>query len=681
MNPTASAWLLQRLQTAEVISFDLWDTVLRRTCHPEAVKLQAAEAALQLEPSLLPRYRSANRLYRLRLAIERRLAWGARLRGQSGEYRMEVVWDRLWQRAASVNAERRQTLVQAAVTLEWQIEQRVSYVDEDWLQLVRAVPERRFVFLSDFYAGSDALFGLLQHHGIAHLFEHGHVSCETMAAKRDGRLYQQVRDLNGWHGRHWVHVGDNAHADVAMARANGVEGLLFQPEAGHRRRVEVAERFRLRRTAPRRYWAGQVELADTTDGAFALGQRWAPLFAGFAAAIRQQAARQNMPRIVFLTREGEFFQRVYLAMQETGAWSDVTTQLLQVSRLATFFPSLQEPSIPALRRLWSQYTVQSPRALLRSLGLDQAGLEPFFERHALPLDTEIVEPWRDSRMQRLFADTAFVERLTGLLSAARGELQCYLTRCGLGPASNDPVLLVDIGWRGSIQNNLALLQPQRRWSALYLGLMPAFTAEPPNAPRCAWGVDLRLDPSARQQLRLSFVAPLEMLCNSPRGSICGYADGQPLEQQLADETSVFDSFTRAFQDGVVAAARVIARQMHDEGLTEEEIRTEALCCWDELMLQPPLVLQQAFARLTHNDNFGTWGEMRFGCQLSSATIVRAVLSAAGRRELHRALAHTPWHAALARDPGQPWLVRAFLHAEPWLLRWHRARRSARTGEH
>lgn len=652
---------------ADAVSFDVWDTVLRRRCHPDAVKLLAAEAVLAAHADCIrPQFQSATHIWQLRRERELQLARHARRQGHSAEYRLQDVWQAV---AALIGeAEGVARLATAAVALEFDIECRMSWVDPDWLQLTTALGGRQAFYLSDFYMGRAMLDRLLVAHGLGELLPTGYVSCDEMAAKHDGRLYGKVREQLQLQGKRWVHVGDNLHSDVAMARAQGVDGWLFQPEQGHELRCSLEQRFSLRLRNMNAYWADSLAARHEEEAARSLGRRYAPLFAGFALHTLQRARQLGVDKVTFFTREGEFFQAVYdrllLASGERGPQS----ALLHVSRMATFAASLAAPSIGELQRLWSQYTRQSPSALMCSLGANPDAFSPWFEAHGLPMDEEVAHPATDARFQALFADSGFSAALGQLLREKREALCEYLQQQGLDATEQAPVLVVDIGWRGTIQNNLALLQPQRHWHGLYLGLLPPLNAEPGNTGKQAYVADLRSDMSWQAWQRLSFAAPAEMLSNSARGSVTAYSAGKVIEDVVSGESAVFNSFTCHFQQGVLDGVDVCAAAMSLDGVGAGEMRQQALKLWDELIERPDPLIRRAFRQLSHNESFGMGRQVEFENRLTTGLILRAPWSPDRWRALRQALAATQWKGALQRDTETPLLVRALLLAERLLLR-------------
>jgi hypothetical protein len=84
------------------------------------------------------------------------------------------------------------------------------------------------------------------------------------------------------------------------------------------------------------------------------------------------------------------------------------------------------------------------------------------------------------------------------------------------------VCIVDVGWRGTIHDNIALLYPNIHFTGVYLGLQKFLNDQPSNTSKFAFG------PNLNHQLEyphfLDSVAPIEMITNSPSGSVTGYEE-------------------------------------------------------------------------------------------------------------------------------------------------------------
>lgn len=662
----------------DLLSVDVWDTLLRRRCHPDGVKLHVCRyLRLRYAADLPSDRRDPWVLLRLRQQAEKELGEQSRARGLDDEYGHLDVY-RHWLRLAGLDpfpggeAALEPFLTELEQT-ELAQEKYVSYVDPGIAQTLSRLSARRVLFLSDFYLPGRLVHELLAHHGIGHWVEDGLVSCDVGLNKRSGRLFRHLHSRFGAEpGRH-VHVGDNAHADIKAARALGIEAVHYQPALEHENRRQREAMFRARGDALRQAVEASMPAAGGAPGAhpeaYAYGRRCALLCIGFVWHVLENALTDRVERLYYFTREGEFFLAIHRRLAELDAFGLPLppAQLLHVSRLATFAGSLREFSPTELMRLWNQYSVQSLSALCKSLGMEAEALAAAAARHGLDLTTPIRYPWQDARVLALFGEAAVRADGARQLANKRGDLLAYLCAAGLEdqPAR---IGIVDIGWRGTIQDNLAYTLPAVTWRGYYLALNRFLNPQPANAGKSAFGPNLNLAEEAGHLL--DFVAPVEMLCNSPNGSVTGYevtaAGVRPHRHVDDEENRIHEECVRAFQAGVLDAVPFWADFLRTHAYSAEELRPLALEIWSGIIGEPPPFLASAYFRLNHNETFGMGGFSDKRHLPGVAEVWRALVSRRARERLHRFLRENGWVPGLLAcpevDPALRRSLRVFLKA-------------------
>ena len=137
--------------------------------------------------------------------------------------------------------------------------------------------------------------------------------------------------------------------------------------------------------------------------------------------------------------------------------------------------------------MWSMYGVQSPRALLVSLGADPLDYETALIRHGLDVEQPLPDVANDPRIRAFLDDAGVSGSLGRLLPDRRALLIDYLDQ--ETDLSAPAMLVVDVGWRGTIQDNLAHLLPETMIHGVYLGLFPYLNPQPANVTKEAVGFD------------------------------------------------------------------------------------------------------------------------------------------------------------------------------------------------
>src|SRR5262249_29860582 len=154
----------------------------------------------------------------------------------------------------------------------------------------------------------------------------------------------------------------------------------------------------------------------------------------------------------YFTREGVFFQQLHQAMARQNPFPGrlPLSDVLEVSRIATFVPSLREVTPEELMRVWNQYSTQSMGALLRTRDLEVRDYATLLARHGLNPSQVLPGPWADARVRAFLADRELRAKLDEVILVRRRRLVEYLRAHHLTRAT-PRAAIVDIGWRGTIQ--------------------------------------------------------------------------------------------------------------------------------------------------------------------------------------------------------------------------------------
>jgi phosphoglycolate phosphatase-like HAD superfamily hydrolase len=471
---------------------------------------------------------------------------------------------------------------------------------------------------------------------------------------------------------HHVHIGDSVHGDVTAARRLGITGIHYQPgvEHAHRQRLAAgfAERPAFLRDAADRLRSTPAPAAGLDAKMHAYGCHCSPLLIGLVLDVMERATAARADRLHFFTREGEFFLEIYrqLAAHDVLGVPVPGAGLLQVSRLATFAASLGAFTVDELMRIWNQYSVQSIGALLASLGMAPRDFADAAARFGLQLDAPIRYPWQDARVLAFIGDHAVRSAVESHLDRRRRELLAYLADAGLRQAPAH-LHIVDIGWRGTIQDNLAHLLPQTQIRGYYLGLNRYLNRQPANTVKSAYGPNLN-DIDSDSGL-LDFVAPIEMLCNSAGGSVREYRLGEDrvevVRQVDPDENAVFHACARHFQAGVLDSIPFWADFLRTHAYTATDLRPLALARWREIIDRPPAFLARAYFRLKHNETFGVGGFEDKRAMLSTRDLLLGFVSARRRDVVNRFLARMGWIPGMLARPDINPTFRGVLRVYLW----------------
>jgi predicted HAD superfamily hydrolase len=638
-------------------TIDVWDTLLRRDCHPECIKLATAKHFfLGWVNQLKPEFNDIRVLYKARLEAERKLAEQAKAVGQDDEYEITQVLTQ-WVQAVFLGTVPAGLPARLA-EFEFSVEIARCYIDPEILLFLSSHEADKTLFLSDFYMSAKMLGRLLASKGLDKLVPEGLSSCDVGLNKRSGQIFRHVHSMYAVAPSQHIHIGDNEWSDVASPRALGVNSLHYMPEPGHTERLMRERLFSSRQALLEHLNAECLTIAqDASKGlaenqaiALNLGVQAAPLFIGFAIWIAEQTILHKLDRVYFFTREGEFFHKIFCTLFPQGRLSGhdlPPTDVLAVSRLSTFAPSIKDIPIREMSRIWSLFKLQSISGLFVTLGLNVNKFSAILDKLGLKETDVISDPENSTKLHQLFETPAFSEAIKNTLASQSTLLQNHLNQSGV--KGGERVGVVDIGWRGTIQDNIALLVPDAHFYGMYLGLRRVINAQPANVSKSAYGPDENnsTEPSA---LFTNF-AVMELLCNSALGSVVGYQkseDGCTTPQRYVDqqESTAYGEFVAHFQEGVFLAAQHWQSYLERYVVSSDELHAVALQVWDTLRRAPVEELVDVYLRTPQYDLFG-YGEIFKRNQYPSlSTILLSPILPARRRQLIEFIRRVQWVEAI-----------------------------------
>ncbi len=577
-----------------MLTIDVWDTLIRRTRAGATAKLATARRMRLLFPLQTRRW-SVDALYEQRVRIE----WVMSGRGATEDYEAEAVLAEQL-RALGVGDPC------AAAHHLYRLE-----VDEEAREVRAASPvladlptwwSRQLAMVSDFYLRAASLREIVVAAAPAWVDVPLLVSCEQGASKRvDGRLLELVREEFGVSAEDHLHIGDSVVADVDAQLATGGRAILvnWAPAPG---------------VAPPPRPDGWVD--DALDDlrrdlagvpgepeSFRAGVHTSLLAVALVARAADEAIASDVGSVCFVSREGRFLMDVWSACAEH---LDLPRPLrpiwLEVSRRASFPPSLEEPFRFSLRRMWTLYDSQSVRALLVSCGLDPEEFTDVVRAAGLSMDRKIKDIPMDARVLRLLDEGPVRDAIALRAEQQRIELRRYLME--RGALDDDTMVVVDIGWRGTIQDNLAHVVPDRFLRGVYLGLFGFLNDQPANTSKVAVAFD------CNQQDDADFVVipavierPWTPDIPSAIGFVPGGVDGGTLLEREGERGAVTPRIAE-FQAGVAAAAPHVARWITRNGLGAEPLHELCHRVIAAAYEQPECGLAAIWFESDHDDTFG-----------------------------------------------------------------------------
>lgn len=579
---------------AKIISFDIWDTIIKRKCHPEEIKLHTANyIMLKYENELKEKYKDIYEILKLRDEIEANICQENKKAGNDDECRIIDVFKKLQQ---EIFKEKIEDISEELLREEIEQEKRAIYINPEILPIFEKYKDLKMYCISDFYMSADNLKELLDHLQIPVKIEKIYSSADYLLNKRTGNLYKKAEEEIGVKPEDHIHVGDNQYSDIDMAKSLGIETIKttktefnFLPEKGRKFEFDLS--------------CVKKEENSKENKLFNSGVDLAPLLYFFGYSIVEYAIKNNIDTVYYQTREGETFIKIHELIQKNNPFGVKLPKcdIMEVSRMATFSASLKEFSIKELLRLWSQYRVQSMKALFKTLAIDIAPYKEFMGRYDINPEENIVDPWFDLRVQRLCADKEFTSKIQVELDRKRSELLEYFKNKKGIIDDDKPMFIVDIGWRGTIQDNLAHIFKNKKIGGYYLTLYDFYNLQPENTYKISY-LD---DKNIRNNEIASIITLLEWIYNPGTGSVIEYKQGEAIRKAKTEETDIVKKYIMPLQKGMMAGAEIINEYMKYHPYEAKETKPYVYDLIRKIKTNPSKELVEAYYSMVFNDTFGT----------------------------------------------------------------------------
>jgi FMN phosphatase YigB (HAD superfamily) len=620
--------LLQQQAEAgvKVFCFDYFDTLAVREVQPEYTKQLAARLHSLLLHDLIP----PEQLYAVRQQIERELCEQNAASGKELEFYLPDFAPiyRLRLREQLGNLEPLRNVAQFTeliIAIETVVEMAVQQPCADTVNVLGWLRQQGFrtVLISDFYLPLRSFKRMLGNLGLLDQFDHLYISADYSIAKSSGRLYWKVcRDLN-LNAKQLMMIGDNPHSDIFRAKEKGLPCIHLLNPKQH----AFYEQWRPEQlAAPKRVQQLFTEAASASSLFKEIGTSlWQ-----FTWKLLRELQQRQVRNVFFLSKEGEFLKKLFDRMQEElFGGQTIRSHYLMVSRKATFLASLKPLEQEDFIRLFYQYRNISPRDFLLSLNIEEGEAAALCAEAGVDFQTRLPDLSTQSAFRQLLDCERFKQLYETRRSSQRRNFIAYLDSFGV-EYQQDGLTIVDVGWKGTIQDNLRhILGGRVPMQGFYIGYLTAAPQQEGNRKQ-----GLLFDSSCPQLPYFNVYnnnrSLFEMLLGASHGSADGYftAEGfarlpndhrreirqriplQPGELLIAaldmpEERALFEAKIRPIQTQVFEEAGRLNRALLRTGcvLPDAEwfARRHA-----RMVFTPGRKEIDFFERLYHLENFGVF---------------------------------------------------------------------------
>jgi|GEM_PF-5761796 len=549
---------------ADTVFSDCFDTVLNRKTHPYVFGKVWAQDVKDAFALSVP----AEKLFVLRLRCQRDCA-------ANGKYAfadfMRPFFDAL-KKDGELSGTDFKTFSSAALELEMRHEMSAQQLNKKIFDLLQSLKNggKKIYIVSDFHLGKDALAKFFKNAGIPDGFFDGiFVSCDFGKQKSDGLLYDAVLKALSLSPDRCLMIGDDARADVQMAKSRGIQTKRIF--AIGKIRNGILRRFVPPQSARRKFLRARLRSCADINFPFA---EYAVLFFAAIRNLYAKARADGVENLIFLAREGFFLKRLFDEYQNANIPQAlrIGTQYIKVSRhsLITLAENTFENPL--------ETTDVSPAKFLESAGISADAAKALPEFSGIDFNAPIA----DLAESPVYAAMKASPELRKMYETARAEnLAAFLEYMNTFDTRN--AAFVDVGWNGTMQmlaNRISHLDIR----GYYLGIVP----EDKFKNSAEWLAQKR-----ESLLFSAYPAPspffhffninkqlYEMLLGAPHGSARSYAKTPDGGVRVAEfwhesEKSLYESTISKWQENAFGNFRRLCRDFANSP-ADEAVDVEVL---------------------------------------------------------------------------------------------------------
>ena len=368
---------------------------------------------------------------------------------------------------------------------------------------------------------------------------------------------------------------------------------------------------------------------------------------------------EKVDRVYFLSREGQPLKRMFEAYG-ASVGSRINTSYLEVSRRATLLPSLKALHSETFETLFRQYRAISLLEFLSSLGLED-------RLNSLELSLSLnngesrmrMDDFPNSQIFAALRGNAEFKHLYETRRIAQRDVLINYLRDLSGGTLPSTMVVVDVGWKGTIQDNLhAMLcvdedRVIEKIKGFYIGLVAAGSESPTNTKE---GLLFSYIGGGTQGFHVfnENKSLFEVILAADHGSVVGYEydhEGRPVPIRGAFEegemlkTSVFPL--------LYAIEKKMTENFSACGQPVKKGLPEVLSAHSRMVFNPSENELKWFDSIFHVENFGVFERSYFAEATSEPSFLSRLkfIARLARRRKVGELGFWPW-ATLYRRAGR-----------------------------
>lgn len=487
--------LFNKVKNYKVISFDIFDTLLKRKVNNPKDVFQLMQLNIGEK---IPNFKDR------RIKAEEK----ARLINNPREITLDDIYDNF----SGLDEYQKDYLKE----LELKFEETVLIPNKPIVDLFNeCIKNNKTVFIiSDMYLPLAFIKQILDDLGISG-YTKLYLSSDRHLTKRSGALFSLYLKENDLEEKDCIHIGDSWESDYKKPRSKNIAAIHIPRITNNSSKEKLNEQY-----LDNFIYLNAVN-KEITDPYYKFGyKKFGPFLWGYVKWLHLNFKKENIKKVFFFSRDGYIMKKAYDLLYH----DDIKDMYLEVSRRSLRVPILWlDPSFGNYINMISPSKLVTIQSIFDGAGLDINNYKELLTKYDFTKESTFdrSEILNNNQLKELYT-----ELLPEILKKSKSEyklLQQYLNQQGV----SGKFAMVDIGWGGSMERYLTqalnTLHIPHDIYGYYIGVADYYTKNIKEFPLRMKGYlfDFKNDDKAVDK-RSSFVGLFESLFLEQAGSVENY---------------------------------------------------------------------------------------------------------------------------------------------------------------
>ena len=402
----------------------------------------------------------------------------------------------------------------------------------DWL-LEEKKAGKKIVCISDFYMSGEWIQKLLQLRNLGHLFDRVIVSSDIGLRKSTGHLYQfALEELNCRFYNEMFMIGDNRLSDYQIPKNLGIHSQLLKSRVACKKVNIIKEQLQ------KIYNQNKKNKMPFCNYIFSIYL--------FCERLLENLEKEAISDVWFFSREGKILKHIFEEFLCLCQKDNIQCHYLYISRQAAFLPSLSDIETEDFYYLRSKAQNLCINNFCESLGIQPSQFSTLKKRYDFDKTEE--DFFLSSMFQSFKNESDFIEVYDQERKNANENAVNYFRKQGLCTDLNKTYAIVDIGWKGSIQDCLSrIFNDKYEIHGFYYGLIGDVGVQGNNKKTGLVFADFPVKTRDFEIYSINYRMLERLLC-ADHGGCLKYESAEPVVKNFTDWEEELFRFVAPFQE-------------------------------------------------------------------------------------------------------------------------------------